>query len=932
MSEANQRLDACHCCEGIRRLTPAEHANRPGLSALAYRVGTHGSFKATMQARIGTMPTLGALGTRRDDDFTVAFIDAWATVADVLSFYTERIANEGLLRTATEFRSTQELARSIGYEPHPGVAASTYLAFTVEDSPGAPDDVPIPAGTRAQSNPDGDELPQTFETTEALLAHPEWNALRPRQTEPQLLIRDFCSQGQDHPCVLYFEGTDTRLNVGDWMLLRAPENADPDSPGVISNIPLQVVRVEPDPERQHTRVELVRPQASTFGSGGPLVSNLDVLTPPPSVFTEPFVLSATNVVALATEFTWSVDDIELFEQMHFLPYGTIAKYVNKAAVDPKPAAETGVFAMRVETAPFGHNAPRHDTLPRDWTGSAGPFPEPWDDDPLPINQTSRGADELYKGIYGDEDEENEIILLNAVFPEILPGSWVLLKGSGEDSGIASFRVTNSEQVSRADFALTAEVTALTLEANEEQIGDFHLRTTSIYAQSEPLPLAGKPIDTPIEGDTIELDHKLERRIYRGQPVVVSGTPTDVEEIIENELAIVKDAKDNRLVFEEKLQRAYRRDTVRLNANVVPATHGESQKEVLGGGDASQPFQTFQLSHAPLTYLSAPVLGGAESTLELRVNDVLWDEAANLFGLKRDDRRYLLRRDEAGKTSVTFGDGHTGKRLPTGFENLSASYRSGLGVAGNLLADKISLLASQPRYVQAVTNPLPATGGADPESSTDTGRNAPNSVRTFGRIVSLQDFEDFARAFAGISKAQASLLHLGEGVVVHVTIAGEEGALVPSDSDLYRDLVEAMGRARDPFPRLLVMSYERRFFDVGAKVRVHADYQGEIVLKAVEESLRETFSFKRRALAQSATLSEIMATMHRVCGVEAVDLDLLRLSHERNLKLPSMFLSKPLLHGKVESRLPALPARRDASGQVQPAQLLNVHGIQLSAML
>ena len=33
-----------------------------------------------------------------------------------------------------------------------------------------------------------------------------------------------------------------------------------------------------------------------------------------------------------------------------------------------------------------------------------------------------------------------------------------------------------------------------------------------------------------------------------------------------------------MVFKEKLQRTYRRDTVRLNANVVPATHGESRRE------------------------------------------------------------------------------------------------------------------------------------------------------------------------------------------------------------------------------------------------------------------------------------------------------------------------------------------------------------------
>ena len=488
MNEANQKLDSCHCCEGIRRLTPAEHVNRPGLSALAYRVGTYGGFKATMQAGIGTMPALGALGTRVDADLTIALLDAWATVADVLSFYTERIANEGFLRTATEFRSVQELAHSIGYEPRPGVAAGTYLAFTVEDGPGAPNDVPIPAGTRAQSNPDGDELPQTFETSEALMAHPEWNALRPRQTVPQLFDQD--------TDVFYFQGTDTRLSVGDWMLLRAG--------GEIENIPLQVVEVAPDVEKQHTRVQLMRPPPSE-DSGSPIIDAPEIAlpsppppppSPPPIVFTESFELSPANAAALASDYKWSADDRELFEAMQVIHKGVIAKYANQYVIDSKPAADTGIFAMRVETAPFGHNAPKYVTLPPAWINLEDvadpdiPYSRNWDALPGPPITFSSNRDS-YKTIYGDSDQENEIILLDAVFPEILPESWVLLKSSGDDGGLATFRVTKSEQVSRADFALNAKVTALTLEASEEQIEQFHLRTTTIYAQSEPLVLAGK---------------------------------------------------------------------------------------------------------------------------------------------------------------------------------------------------------------------------------------------------------------------------------------------------------------------------------------------------------------------------------------------------------------------------------------------------------
>ena len=77
---------------------------------------------------------LRQLRTRDNDDFTIALLDAWAVTSDVLTFYQERIANESYLRTATERLSILEQSRLLGYQLAPGLAASTYLAFTMEDS------------------------------------------------------------------------------------------------------------------------------------------------------------------------------------------------------------------------------------------------------------------------------------------------------------------------------------------------------------------------------------------------------------------------------------------------------------------------------------------------------------------------------------------------------------------------------------------------------------------------------------------------------------------------------------------------------------------------------------------------------------------------------------------------------------------------------
>src|SRR5690242_13266889 len=145
----------CGCCAGQTRETPVPLWNRPGLTRIAYRAGTHASFKASMLSALTdpAFPALAPLTTREPSDFSIALLDAFAVSADILTFYQERLANEAYLRTALQQRSVFELARLVGYQPAPGVAASAPLAFTLNDANGAPDPVTIGAGSRVQSVP-----------------------------------------------------------------------------------------------------------------------------------------------------------------------------------------------------------------------------------------------------------------------------------------------------------------------------------------------------------------------------------------------------------------------------------------------------------------------------------------------------------------------------------------------------------------------------------------------------------------------------------------------------------------------------------------------------------------------------------------------------------------------------------------------------------
>ena len=176
-TSAERGLDDCGCC-GTVRPGPAEPP-APGPGRPSSRSGTHATVLRRMLAALG--PALPELTARATDDPTVALLDAWATVADVVTFYQERILDEGFLQTATERRSVLELARAIGYELRPGVAAAADLLVAVETVVGAPASAVLPERTQVLSVPGQGQRPQTFETGPAATA---LAALDARELEP----------------------------------------------------------------------------------------------------------------------------------------------------------------------------------------------------------------------------------------------------------------------------------------------------------------------------------------------------------------------------------------------------------------------------------------------------------------------------------------------------------------------------------------------------------------------------------------------------------------------------------------------------------------------------------------------------------------------------------------------------------------------------
>ncbi|HEY8009940.1 MAG TPA: putative baseplate assembly protein [Rudaea sp.] len=911
----------CGCCTGVRATTPVAEENRPGLREIHHRPGTYATFVETMRARLSStdFPELAPLRMRDAGDASIALCDIWAIAGDVLSFYQDRIANEGYLRTATERNSVLQLGRLTGYEMRPGVSASVYLAYTIDANAAS---VNIPVGTRVQSVPATGEKAQTFETAELLSARPEWSQITVRLAQPQwrappvvLSGRTRLNYGAQYDVLnpgrgLYLDGTSTQLKPNDALLIDY---------GNQRPIAYRVDKVMPDTDNKRTQV-LVREWDKPAPSVPvPVVAATPIQTTIQEL-SKALKLQPRNVLTVSRDVATTLrPGAEAFSKMLLAHVPalkeTLIPALGSVNVTTSPPATIKVYALRSKAALFGNTAP-------------SPFLQIQPPPVIGIARTARAAStDSYSGTiaytnlsvesaWGSPDPLK--VPLDATYAQIKPGSnsdnpsWAII-----DSGLAAAadpQVLNVQSVQTISMAIgsafSAQVSLLSVDrdwltpTSTDLSAPDLLRQAQVFAQSEELALASDPLQDNVAGDVttneIELDQYYSG-LTPGLWVVAAGeradfTDPDVKvEVAERAMIaavrqgltalVPRDGNDNPVLanaanlpgdtlhtyikLATPLAYSYRRDTFTLYGNVVRATHGETRRETLGAGDATQVFQNFTLKSPPLTYVAAPTPAGVASTLQVRVNNLLRHEVDDVSMAAPNARVYLSKRNDAEATSIVFGDGKHGARLPTGQDNVASVYRSGIGAAGNVRAGQLTLATDKPLGVTGVNNPIRASGGADADTLQQARVNAPLAVTALDRLVSVQDYADFACSFAGIGKATAVKLPGPGGDFVHVTIAGIDDIPIDTTSDLYRNLVEALNKFGDPHLPIHVDIRNALSLVIQASVSLQPDYAWDDVQPRILAALNCRFGFQARGLGQPVFGSEIIGVIQGVTGVAHV---------------------------------------------------------------
>ena len=872
-----QISDNCDCCSGVDIDTPARIDNRPAQTSIRYRIGTHSQFKASMLSRLSSvdLPAMQALSVRSDDDFTIAYMDAVASTLDVISFYQERFANEHCLRTAVQKRSVQEMAQLIGYQPAPGVAASTHLAFTLQDTPGDStntEPVDIPIGTRVQSVPGQDEQAQVFETLEPVQARVQWNSVNTQTTTP--------APPSPGDTDIYIQGVSNSVSAGDTIAFIDRERfddansnrwdirtvsavqTDPDNlrTRLLWDVPLSNIAKPKAASPHNTRLYVFRHRAALFGHNAPdpqfMIRNNKEL--------KILLSSYLNNKGWWENYKIQNNQIDISPPLKDVLPGS---WVALKSSDIKP----GIQLYRVDrvaelsradyglTASITRVVPEHTKYLtafglQDTLVLAGS--EALDIAPRPLNYP----------VYGDT------LVLDRLYKDLMPGRKLAISGIAQKikiaAGVSGLKLNFDNEV-----VLLKEGDSLSLAAAPEKLNKKTAAVLLPWEFAEALDQGTQPLRLTVQ-DQLGRNATLQ---VKANQIVLDNSPAEVDPPRFSQVMAIASSNDavrhknghTIIDLADMLNTVYQRISVSINFNVAMAGHGETVTEILGDGDTRKSNQRFTLKQSPLTFVSADTPTGTESSLKVTVNDITWQQQSSLFRRAGEERVYQLVNSDQGPSSIIFGDGVEGALLPTGQTNVRASYRKGIGIAGNINAGKLSTLLTRPLGVAEVTNPEPAAGGEDPESLEQAKTNAPVTVLTLDRAVSVEDYENYARAFAGVSKAHALWIASGPARGIFITVAGIDGADIAKNSATYSNLVQALRRYGDPMIPLTVENYRAANFSLNLSINVAAQADKNSVLADVEAALRANFSFANRQFGQHVSRDEIVAVAHSVDAVQAV---------------------------------------------------------------
>ena len=251
-------------------------------------------------------------------------------------------------------------------------------------------------------------------------------------------------------------------------------------------------------------------------------------------------------------------------------------------------------------------------------------------------------------------------------------------------------------------------------------------------------------------------------------------------------------------------------------NMVLADHGlRVSLEDLGRATGSGPYRP-RLEQRPLTHqgcvpsstqrdtlvlfdAAAPAVAAlhwdpadVEPCVRLSDGQALWTPRRDLLGSGGLATDFVVEVEGDGVAHLRFGDNVFGQRPPAG-TCFQADYRVGNGVAGNVGAEAIRRVVNTDPDIVRVSNPLPATGGAEPEAMEHARQFAPQAFGVQERAVTPADYAEVTQRRPDVQRAAARYRWTGSWYTAFVTVDRTGG--LPVDDRFEGDLRDYLDRYR-----------------------------------------------------------------------------------------------------------------------------------------
>jgi hypothetical protein len=856
------------------------------------------------------------LGGGKDWGWEIA--RAFSRALHVVTEHLDSYANEGFLDTATQWESVRRLVGTLGYRPTPPASASCPLVLTAKAAG------TLAGGFGVQHVPRTGP-PVVFETLEELRIAPDMNLLRPRGAgrSPDFLPgpRSRPTNGDEDPGppALRLATDGEGVAIGQPLVVTCGERrslhivqavrATTDAQGEPELTVVLDTAPPPFPVadtyvhlRSRERVELLGPRGGQPRPGG---TSLQLRT-------EPSGLAKGDVVQVSdgtNTYLRRVKDLRGRRIAFTEPLGaldtaraSVAPTAQLAVTDIAERVGGGIRAIRVpgdwrhlQGRTVGKPEVRGDRVV-EYEVMGADYVSPQQDHP------DRGMTRL-RATRGEEgDGQEQLADLN---PQRLhvgptgPGPWqadgVLDRRDGALPQVLEtplvrrlgpedlLVLARGGQVAAATVAgvmrdgATARITVQPGSWSGTGGGPWFLADTVVHAGfGEAVRVVGWDRDeTPLEGGEVTLDHPLPALLARGRRVVLESP----EEVVSTVVTDV-DPASGAVTFADPVPEGATVGSLRVRANVVAAGHGETRGErVLGSGDAAARNQRFRLEVPDVSFVDDPTrASGVRADLQVTVQGRRWQQVASLAASGATDAHYSVEPTEDGDLVLTFGDGVHGRRLPTGQNNVRVSYRQGSGGRGMVEAGGLTRPLRPSPWVEAVEQPIGASGGSSREETSSLRRNAPSTLLALDRAVSLTDLAHLATANSRVWDAVALPLStfpasgpakqpgdLGRGERVGVAIVPAEGKEV--GSELEASIQRYLSAHAVPGVDVVVLGYRPVRVKVTATVRVDTgSFDPAGVVAAVKQALTRAFALRSRRLGQHLHRSDVVAVIEAVEGV------------------------------------------------------------------